>query len=170
MNNIQNQTIDSNIQFQQYYSLQNNLQTPLSGLIKNTLQLIDVINVETKYIASKFPNSHEVIDLEARNVFSKGIILLFIIKCSYGYNQYVTREKMINNGITVNDCTRYRRREDWAYVTQCQSLTKTNVNFLIELQDKLLQKKYLIVTKSEIEDIIRDIRKFLINNNDFVTN
>ena len=93
-----------------------------------------------------------------------------MIKYCYGYNQYVTREKIINKGVIVDDCPRYSGTEDWAHIVQCPSLTEQKINFLVELQDKLLQKRNLTVTKNEIKDIIGSIKKFLFNNNYFITN
>ena len=74
--------------------------------------MLDATNIEIKYIQAKFPNSYKLIDLEVRNVFSKGIVPLLMIKYYYRYNQYTTREKKINNRLIIEDCSRCSRRED----------------------------------------------------------
>jgi len=44
------------------------------------------------------------------------------------------------------------------------------VDFMIELQLKLLRVKYKDVIEDEIEKIIKDIRWLLVNREDFTTN
>ena len=44
------------------------------------------------------------------------------------------------------------------------------VDFIIELKEVLIKNKILAVTDNEIDEIIKDIRMFLINADNFETN
>ena len=81
------------------------------------------------------PNTYDMIDLEARNYFSKGIVLISIINCCFRFNHYVSRDRIINYGMAVEECPRCSQREDWYHVIQCFKTFELKVNFIIELQE-----------------------------------
>ena len=62
------------------------------------IRIEDAKQAEWEYAKSKFPNMIELIDLEARNVFTKGVIIS-ILKYIYRFNYYASRDSMINNDI-----------------------------------------------------------------------
>ena len=70
------------------------------------IRILDVKKIEWEYANSKFPNSIELIDLDARNVCTKTAIIL-ILKCIYSFNYYGHRDVNINEDIVSNECSRY---------------------------------------------------------------
>ena len=74
--------------------------------IKKGIRIIDTESKELKYIKLKYPNYYDIININTRNSFSAGSTLLAMIKCSYGFNQYATRDKIINYGLAIEECPR----------------------------------------------------------------
>ena len=66
---------------------------------------VDAKKRERDYAASKVPEYHEWLDLEARNTFHEGVGAR-ILKCVTGYNHYSFRNKKINNNLIDEKCPR----------------------------------------------------------------
>ena len=81
------------------------------------IQIVDAKKVEWEYANSKFPNSIELIDLEAQNVYIK-TVMISMLKCIYSFNYYGHRDVNTNKDIVNNECPRYSYPESWDNVVK----------------------------------------------------
>ena len=70
----------------------------MDKLISVLMRKIDTKKREREYVASKFPEYHEQLNLEARNTFHERVRAR-TLKCVMGYNHYGCRDKKINNNL-----------------------------------------------------------------------
>ena len=92
------------------------------------------------------------------------------MKYTYGFNQYAARDRIINHSLVNEEYLRYSRKEDQEHVIQCSKIFNLRVEFIMELQAKLQRVKHEDVIDDEIENIIYDIRQYLVNRENFSTN
>ena len=57
--------------------------------------------------------------------------------------------------------------EDWDHVVRCNKSRVIKANFIRDLAIKLVKRKPLVIKKSEIIEMINDIRKYLMQCVDF---
>lgn len=57
--------------------------------------IIDMITIESIYIIKKFPRYHATTNTNARNIFTKELLLV-ALKYSYRFNMYRFRNRIIN--------------------------------------------------------------------------
>ena len=88
--------------------------------IKETIRLIDAMEEEKLYAKKKYPNHYELIDYEAHNCFISGTTMIVMLKCTYGFNQYATRDRTINYGQLVKEYPCCSNKEIWSHVIQCR--------------------------------------------------
>ena len=84
--------------------------------IAETFRIIDAIDEEKNYIKEKYPVYYKLIDQKARNCFNVGSTTISMIKCSYSFNHYATRDKIINYGTTVEECSWCSQKETWSHM------------------------------------------------------
>ena len=71
-----------------------------------------------------------------RNCFHEGVGIR-TLKCIVGYNHYRRRNKIVNNGLVENKCSRCKREEDWEHVILCQGIAEIKDQCATELNEKL---------------------------------
>ena len=94
MNNIINETKDNNIAKYGIYTMIINSRI-MDNTIREAVRVIDIQTVELNYIISKYIEYYNLIDIEARNTFKKGLFLLALKYC-YRFNMHRTRNNTIN--------------------------------------------------------------------------
>ena len=104
-NNIENRPERSNIKYSGCYEMKHK-DIRITRSIKEGFQIIDAEKEERDYMKQKFLYHYEFIDFDARNAFTSGSITTAMIKCTYGFNQYASRDKIINYRATVDECPR----------------------------------------------------------------
>ena len=67
------------------------------------------MNTELNYIMSKFLEYHNIIDINMRNLFEKGLLL--VLKYSFSFDIDRIRDSMINMQKTNISCSRYSQIE-----------------------------------------------------------
>jgi len=152
-----------------WYAIKHNQNLATRG-IKEAIRIIDARESETEYIRKKYSSFCDFIYIAARASFLVGSINACTIKCAYGFNQYAARDKIINHRLINEECLRCSRKEDWAHVIQYPHTFELKVEFIIELQTKLKRVKHEDVIDDKIEAIIYDIRQYLVNREEFLTN
>jgi len=125
--------------------------------VRESIRKLDAMEAEDEYTKAKYKDKVELIDTEAQNCFSKAQSMCSI-KCSYGFNHYATRDKVINYGLVSKECPRCSRKETWCYIVQCNEILDLKVDFILDLKSKLIKTKYPNVIEKEIDFIIRDAR------------
>ena len=108
--------------------------------IKMLIREIDVKICEKSYAESKIPEYSEWLDLEAHNVFHKGVDS-GILKCITGFNHYRCRDDSINYGIVGNKCPRCGQEESWQHVILCEGIADIKLKYVNNLRDKLSKLK-----------------------------
>ena len=94
---------NNNLRHFEYYSLKQNY-LPIERGIKELIQIYDARYTEQNYTYIQFPEIVQVIDLDARSSFAKGL-LSSIIKCYTKFNLYSTKDKVINDNIVMQICS-----------------------------------------------------------------
>ena len=138
--------------------------------IKESIRIYDAIENENQYARKKFREKFEFIDIEARNCFTPALITPLRLKYCYSFNYYVARERIINYGLINEECLWCSRKEDWDHIIQCPKTLKLKVDFVIELKEKLMKARYKMILEKLIDEMIMDIRKYLVNKNEFTIN
>ena len=65
-------------------------------LINKIIQVEDAIELEEKQMKEKYLVTHDLIDLEVRNIFRSGKVTKSLIKCYHSFNHYGIRDSKIN--------------------------------------------------------------------------
>ena len=66
-------------------------------------RIVDIREQEFEHIKEKYPKHQELIDLNAKEVFSTGTIMRALTKCIYGFNQYRIKDSMINKVNSIKE-------------------------------------------------------------------
>ena len=66
--------------------------------VREEVRIIDAIKSENNYLLEKFPEHYNLIDKEARNVFSKRLTAA-ALKCSLVFNMHGTMHCAINEHV-----------------------------------------------------------------------
>lgn len=74
----------------------------------------DAEKCEINYIQQKFPLTYNLIDVQARHVFGKGL-KRHEIKCAVGFNYHSVREHMFNP-LLYTKCDMCRIKENWEHI------------------------------------------------------
>ena len=81
--------------------------------------IIDMITIESIYIIKKFPRYHATTNTNARNIFTKELLLV-ALKYSYRFNIYRFRNRIINLqkiDIPYQRCSEVKYQK---YIIQCK--------------------------------------------------
>jgi hypothetical protein len=79
--------------------------------IKETIRIVDSRKAEYEYTYRKFEDKVKLINLKARNLFSKSATTSNI-KCSIKFNHYSMRDILINSRQVDNSCLQCNDKED----------------------------------------------------------
>ena len=86
----------------------------------------------------KYLSSYDIIDLEVRVSFPIRSVNPYMLKYAYGFNQHTLRDSIMNHKLVNEECLRCSRKEDWNYMMQYPHTLELKVDFIMELQIKLL--------------------------------
>ena len=86
----------------------------IEWLIRLVIQVFYVINIEYSYSTDKYEDYYKLINIEARNIFSKGLFSA-VLKYTCGYNIYSMRDSMINELKVDVLCYRHSKVKLGAY-------------------------------------------------------
>ena len=109
--------------------------------------------------------------MEAREVFATRTVIKVLIKCSYGFNQYRTKDALINKIESIREypccSTEY---EDWKHVIKCKENRHEKAEFIKQIAIELVKHKPPDIDKEEVMKMINNVRKYLIDRNDYEIN
>ena len=111
---------------------------------------IDAKQYERDYAESKFPEYHEWLDLEARNVFHEGIGA-GTLKCISGFNHYGDRDKAMNNNLTSNRCP----------IITCAVIKPMRIAHMQSLKSDMQKVKNCIHIEEPVNLMLTDIENYL---------
>ena len=80
------------------------------------LSRIDTKIDKREYLAHKYPNNFELIDINTWNSLLITSVTTGTIKCSNGFNEYAVRDKIINYRLVVEEYLWCSWQETWSYV------------------------------------------------------
>ena len=96
--------------------------------IQELVRAVDSSTALQEHVTHKFGQNGDLVDTEARMVFSGGGTAAQI-KCSLGLNPHGKREKIMNKN--KNDlCPACESKEDWSHVIKCPRLKEKTQNWL----------------------------------------
>ena len=84
---------------------------------RKAIRVINAQTVELNYITLKYLEYYNLIDIEARNMFKKGLSLL-VLKCCYSFNMYGIRDDIINAEKTNILCPKCNQIESQEHIIQ----------------------------------------------------
>ena len=70
----------------------------------------------------------------------------------------------------VEECPWCSRYKIWSHIIQYKTIFELKVDYIVELKDKLINVKHGEIKEEEINEMIKDIRKFLVNRDEFKMN
>lgn len=129
--------------------------------IQELVRTVDSTTALEEYVIHKFGQNGDLVDTEARMVFSGGGTAAQI-KCSLGLNPCGKREKIMNKN--KNDlCPACGSIEDWSHVIKYPRLKEKNTKLVERLNTELekIENKENVRWKS----MVNDIEKYLANIN-----
>lgn len=129
--------------------------------IQELVRTVDSSTALQEYVTHKFGQNGDLVDTEARMVFSGGGTAAQI-KYSLGLNLHGKREKIMNKN--KNDlCPACGSEEDWSHVIKCPRLKEKNTKLVERLNTELekLENKEKVRWKS----MVNDIKNYLANIN-----
>ena len=95
------------------------------------IRILDAKEMELEYIKDKYPVHWKVIDLDAREVFNKGLVIRALTKCIFGFNQYGTKDMAINKTNITKECSRCsKENKDQKYIIKCKKNRYEKVEFI----------------------------------------
>ena len=92
-----------NIKYTGTYAIRKSNQI-ISLVVKEAVRMLDTKEVEYSYVKRKLSYHSDLIDIEARNIFSTKKVTTSLIKCSSRLNHYGLRSQMINQSLVNNEC------------------------------------------------------------------
>ena len=80
------------------------------------------------------------------------------MKYYYGCNHYGERDKLINAGISIDECPRWSEIKAWEHVVRYRKTVSMRAEFILMLCEDLKKLKVPGVTDEELITLIKDIR------------
>ena len=88
-------------------------------------------------------------------------MVAYSIKCYYRCNHCEERDKIINNGVSSNECTRCRENETWEFGVQYRSIVSIREEFILKLHKDLKKVQVEGVLDEKLRSFIEDMSKYL---------
>jgi hypothetical protein len=151
-----------------YYAIQQE-DIPQEKSTKEIVQIHDSRKAEYNCAYRQFPQTVQLIDLNARHSFSKGSTCS-MIKCCAKFNMHGTKDRVINPNMVSQLCPRCNAIKTWSYVITCPSTHRFIKEWIEDIRMKLKKEDSRNENKADINRMITDIKQFLYGDDPSQTN